>query len=513
MRVEVLVIGGGATGAGTARDLAMRGFDVLLLERRDFCAGASGANHGMLHSGARYVSKDKESAIECASESKVLRRIAPHCIEDTGGLFVRLAEEDASYADSFSERCRSAGVSASHLTSRELRELEPELASTVSDGYSVMDGSIDPFRLVLSNIESAREAGATVRNYCTVKAMAIDECRITRVQMEDRRNGAKTWIDPEIVVNTAGAWADKVAEMAGCHLDMTRDYGAMVVYNGRLVDRLINRLRAPSDGDIIVPNHTAMIVGTTSRKVADPDLAVPDRQELVRLRSEAEQVLPAMRDCRLVRVYGGARPLASACAGRDASRTCSIIDHSDQGVENLLSVVGGKLTTYRAMAQSASDKVEERLGPRSPCRTSLEPLPSPEKIPGGLLDHQRRSLLRRYGGMPIRDTGPLHGAKTSCSCEQVMRFELDHFARSDDVLGVADLMRRTRAGMGYCQSLDCVWEMLSALAENGKWNEGALQDFLAERDKGLLPLLSGDQLRQEIFRAHLLPTTPGGEAK
>ena len=514
MRVEVLIVGGGATGAGTARDLAMRGHRVLLVEQGDFCAGASGGNHGMLHSGARYVSKDKESARECAEESQVLRRIASHCIEDTGGLFVRLEGEDSAYADGFKDNCAQSGVKSEPLRRSELLELEPNLSPKVTEGFTVLDGSVDPFRLVISNIDSARAAGAEVRNHCTVTSMEVMDGRVGKVHFRDERNGGRTIIEPDMVINAAGAWADRVARMAGCHLDMTRDYGTMLVYNGRLVDRLVNRLRSPGDGDIVVPNHTAMLVGTTSRKVADPDSVSPIAEEVAQLRAQAEQVLPGLKECRLVRAYGGSRPLASSCSGRETSRTCRIVHHDAEGADNLFSIIGGKLTTYRSMAQLVSDEVDRALGRSSPCRTDKEPLPSGQIIRStGMLDHERRSLQRRYGGLPpqLPPETSIRPEELSCSCERVMRFELLHFARSEDVVNVADLMRRTRAGMGYCQSLDCIWEMMTALAECGKWHEGMLEEFLAERQKGLAPVLSGDQLRQEVFRAHLFdPCAKGG---
>ena len=94
---DVIVIGGGATGAGTARDCAMRGLKTLLVERKDFTAGATGRNHGLLHSGARYAVTDQESAAECISENMILRRIARHCVEETGGLFITLPEDDLAY--------------------------------------------------------------------------------------------------------------------------------------------------------------------------------------------------------------------------------------------------------------------------------------------------------------------------------------------------------------------------------------------------------------------------------
>lgn len=87
---DVIIIGGGATGAGTARDCAMRGLKTLLIERLDFTAGATGRNHGLLHSGACYAHTDPESAAECIQENMILKRIARHCVDDTGGLFVTL---------------------------------------------------------------------------------------------------------------------------------------------------------------------------------------------------------------------------------------------------------------------------------------------------------------------------------------------------------------------------------------------------------------------------------------
>ena len=106
---DVIIIGGGATGAGTARDCALRGLSVLLVERFDFTAGATGRNHGLLHSGARYAVTDPESAEECIRENIILKRVARHCVEDTGGLFITLPEDDLAFQKTFVEACGKAG--------------------------------------------------------------------------------------------------------------------------------------------------------------------------------------------------------------------------------------------------------------------------------------------------------------------------------------------------------------------------------------------------------------------
>ena len=109
---DVIIIGGGITGAGTARDCSMRGLRTLLVERYDFTSGATGRNHGLLHSGARYAVTDRESATECIQENMILRKIAAHCVEETGGLFITLPEDDLSYQALFASACKAAGIDA-----------------------------------------------------------------------------------------------------------------------------------------------------------------------------------------------------------------------------------------------------------------------------------------------------------------------------------------------------------------------------------------------------------------
>ena len=109
---DVIVIGGGVTGSGTARDCSMRGLKTLLVERHDIATGATGRNHGLLHSGARYAVSDPESARECILENRILKKIARHCIEETSGLFLSLPEDDLSYQDNFVKACSQAGLTA-----------------------------------------------------------------------------------------------------------------------------------------------------------------------------------------------------------------------------------------------------------------------------------------------------------------------------------------------------------------------------------------------------------------
>src|ERR1700753_3764129 len=115
LSTDVLVIGGGATGAGVAWDAALRGLDVVLADRGDLAEGTSGRFHGWVHSGGRYAVKDPKAAEECIGENRILRRIAADCIEDTGGFFVTTPFDDPAYADTFVTGCQATGVDCEEI--------------------------------------------------------------------------------------------------------------------------------------------------------------------------------------------------------------------------------------------------------------------------------------------------------------------------------------------------------------------------------------------------------------
>src|SRR5215217_1244658 len=127
LETDVLVIGGGGTGAGIAWDAALRGYDVILVDRADLAEGTSGRFHGLLHSGGRYVVKDPIAARECIAENEILRSVASATIEDTGGLFVTTPDDDAAYGDQFLTGCREAGVPAEEIDVAEALRSEPRL--------------------------------------------------------------------------------------------------------------------------------------------------------------------------------------------------------------------------------------------------------------------------------------------------------------------------------------------------------------------------------------------------
>ena len=174
LHTEILVIGGGATGTGILRDLAMRGFKTILVERRDLTHGTTGRFHGLLHSGGRYVVKDPEAARECIEENRILRKIMPHCIEDTGGYFVLTPGDDPAISNVSHMAVVKPGFTLKQIPIRQMLTREPHLNPEISHCFYVPDGAADGFAAAHANVASAIEYGAQVFTYHEVSQLLTE---------------------------------------------------------------------------------------------------------------------------------------------------------------------------------------------------------------------------------------------------------------------------------------------------------------------------------------------------
>ena len=209
----VIIIGGGATGLGILRDLSMRGVKTLLVEKGDLTNGASSRYHGLLHSGGRYAVKDQSAARECIEENQILRRIGKSCVEETEGIFVRLESDDPNYESQWIDGCKSSGIKIKKISVDEALKLEPILTSKIVSAYLVPDAAIDGFRLSWQLVDSARKFGGEIKTYTRAVGIDSHNGKIIGVRVRDRSGEHE--IPCDIVINAAGGWTGKIAEMAG----------------------------------------------------------------------------------------------------------------------------------------------------------------------------------------------------------------------------------------------------------------------------------------------------------
>lgn len=515
---RVIIIGGGATGVGVLRDLSMRGVKATLLERGGLASGTSSRFHGLLHCGGRYAVSDPEAARECIEENAVLRRIGGACVEGAEGFFVLTDQDDPEYARAWLTGCARAGIRTEQLAAREALRLEPRLTPALREVYRTPDAGVDGFRLVWHNSASARRYGGVIKTYHQVTAIETRGGRVTGVRARDLRSGQEHLLPCDFVVNAAGPWAGEVAALAGLRVHVLPDRGSLLVFNHRFVSRVINRLHPSSDGDIFVPLGTVTILGTTSAPASGPDDTTPRPAEVLRLLELGGALFPQIASFRILRAFAGNRPLYAppdSAPGRGVSRNFALVDHEAEGLAGLAGIFGGKLTTYRLMAEKAADLVCAKLGVRTPCRTDKEPL-LPAQPPSLLRKAARhfplsgvKAAAERAGALfPLLAERLAQGDGTEllCECEMVSRAEVEIAAADENVRFLHDLRFRTRMGMGTCQGAFCSLRSIGALAAAGLLPEGepvaALRSFFQERWRGLRPALWGAQLREiELGRA------------
>lgn len=512
---DVIVIGGGITGAGTARDCAMRGLKTLLVERFDFTAGATGRNHGLLHSGARYAVTDQESATECIRENMTLRKIARHCVEETDGLFITLPEDDLKFQDTFVQSCLKAGIRADVIDPKEAIRLEPSVNKDLIGAVRVPDGAVDPFRLTTANVFDAKIHGADILTYHEVTSLIKDGERVVGVELLNNHDGSVVKKYADIVINAGGIWGHKIAAMAGANVNMFPAKGALLIFGHRVNNMVINRCRKPADADILVPGDTICLIGTTSSRVPYDEIdhmkVTPEEVDV--LLREGQKLAPSLATTRILRAYAGVRPLVAADndpSGRSISRGIVCLDHETRdGIPGFITITGGKLMTYRLMAEWATDLACKKLGRDVKCTTDKVCLPgsevvktkkSDQKIFGGIGDMAAKG---RHGTLSSKiDNTDKCDASLVCECEEVSVGEVNYAIKELDTYNLINLRRRTRVGMGTCQGELCACRAAGLLAKaNGCARKSAedLASFMNERWKGMYPVAWGETLCEAQF--------------
>ncbi len=388
---DVIVIGGGITGAGVARDAAMRGLSVALIEAKDFGSGTSSRSSKMIHGGLRYLAMGDIALVrEAASERKIVQAIAPHLARETpfvipaktGGAIAKLRAGLWTF-----EKLGGVPKSRKHeVWSRaELEANEPAIAAGDLTGAVVYPEYLtDDARLTLANVRSAAAHGAVVANYCAAEAIVTETGRATAVTVCETLPGAPARtarVSGRMIVNAAGPWVDAIRALeapgAAGRLKLTKGVHLVMPREKLPVSRTVIFPAADRRSVFAVPKGQTTYIGTTDTfhpTTEDwPQITLADTDYLLAAVAERFSV-PALTRADIASAWSGVRPLVG-----EEGKSASDISRKDElwtGPAGVLSIAGGKLTAYRRMAERVVDQIEEALGRKvGKCRTAKEPLP------------------------------------------------------------------------------------------------------------------------------------------
>jgi glycerol-3-phosphate dehydrogenase len=384
-RFDVIIIGGGINGAGIARDAAMRGLKVLLIEKGELGCATTSASTRLIHGGLRYLEHFEFGLVrESLREREILLKIAPHLVKALG-ITIPIYKQSKRgrltiRAGMMLYDLLSPGKSLpSHqmLSRAETLERWPGLnPEGLIESALYYDAQVEfPERLVVENVRSAREFGAEVLTRTLVTRLAVEGVEYVG------EDGQKQFVEASVVINAAGPWIDLVLERAPVASPklISGTKGSHIVvapFPGAPENALY--LEARSDGRpiFIIPWNKVFLIGTTDvRFEGDPDEVRCEDWEIEYLLSETNLALPFARLIRdnILSTYSGVRPLPVTGDKDEQSITRRHFIREHPQLPNLLSIVGGKLTTYRSLAEECVNTIFFKLGKDAPpCRTALE---------------------------------------------------------------------------------------------------------------------------------------------
>lgn len=391
---DVLVIGGGITGCGIARDAALRGLSVALVEKSDFASGTSSRSSRLVHGGVRYLEHGHLHLVfESSAERRRLLQLAPHLVRPlrftwpvyAGARISRWKLGAGLLLYDTLALFRNVGRHR-RLGRRAVLESEPALRTDgLRGGASYFDAATNDARLTLANALAAQDAGAVVLNYAAVTELVHAGGRVVGAAVRDALTEASAEVRAKIVVNATGPWGDRVRQLdddatnAGKNLVQGSKGVHIAVRRERIGNRAAVTLLSPLDSRVffVLPAGTMAIIGTTDTFTdATPDQVRATKKDIEYLIDSANAYFPeaklTFRD--VVRAWAGVRPLLpSDDNGPGAATREHAITVSARG---LVSITGGKLTTYRVMAAEVVDKTCELLGEkRDGAASAATPLP------------------------------------------------------------------------------------------------------------------------------------------
>lgn len=509
---DLVIIGGGINGAGIARDAALRGLNVILLEKSDFGSGTTSWSSRLIHGGLRYLEYAEIPLVyESLHERGCLRKIASHLVKririnipiyesgKRGPLLIRLGMIAYDLLSIRKSLPRHRMLNRDEM----LRE-EPGLnAEGLRGGAQYYDAQATfAERLVLENIIAAEEAGAIVKNYCVVDLIGSHDGTATNVAYVDQESGEKSRARGRLVINASGPWVDRVLQTTGTKSRrlMGGTKGSHIVvgdFNGAPRDAFYVEAAADGRPFFIIPWNGQYLIGTTDiRYGRDPDNARASNREIQYLLDETNRVFPeaglSTEDIHFA--YAGVRPLPRRKKGPESAITRKhIIKRHRQPLRGIISIIGGKLTTFRNLAEQTVDRVSKELDAGLPlCSTAETVLPGAIGISeargqledyAGLSEKGRERILGIYGGravliLKLAACNPAL-SRVVGSEKNLLAAEVVFGIRYEFAKNLTDLMhRRLMLGLSADQGEDVIDTVAEIAASEFGWGEEELQNQL-----------------------------------
>ena len=521
--LDLLIIGGGIVGCGIARDAALRGLRTGLIEREDFGAGTTSRSTRLIHGGLRYLELLDFGLVRAdMREREVLMRIAPHLVRplpflvpmyswtawERDRLRIGMALYDLlSYDKSLPWH--------DFLTRAETLTAEPNLRSHGLQGAArYFDAQVEfPERLALANAIDASEQGAMLRNHTVVERLALDRGRVIGAEARDLCSNQRAMVRARLTVNATGPWLDRTLDdfLSNGHEPLLRTTkGAHLVMPPLSNNAILLRARRDKRVFFVVPWFGYSLIGTTDTDfMGDPATARADAADIAYLLGEAANAFPSVAEAPVYHGMAGVRALVRKEGVKESqvSREHSVRDHAVKGgPDGLISVIGGKITAYRAIAEEVTGLAARRLGLRRHCQTARLPLPGGDaryeeavaaSRPGagelGLTEVQLRHLVSLYGSragevLRLAESDPRLVAQL-CPHKPTIKAQVWHAASAEGAATLADVLhRRAPVGLACCMGLDCLSSVAEALGEALGWDDArreaetlAYRQLVAER--------------------------------
>jgi glycerol-3-phosphate dehydrogenase len=553
---DVIVVGAGVNGAGIARDAAMRGLRVLLLDKGDIASGTTSWSGRLIHGGLRYLEHFEIPLVrESLRDRERLLHMAPHLVRPLGflvpiydymkrgPLVIRLGMLAYDFL-SFDKSVANHKMFSPEEALKREPGLNPEGLQGAAFYY---DGQAEyAERIAVENAVSAREYGALVLTYAKVERLIVESRAVTGVEFTDVLGGGKYEARAPVTVNVAGPWVDEVLRGMGYPESrmMGGTKGSHIIVDpfpgAPKGETLYVEARKDGRPYFINPWNGRYLIGTTDiRYEGDLDLVVADEEEIAYLLDETNRLIPWARLTRedVLFTYSGVRPLPYSPRGEEGGITRShvVYDHEEgrsiaggrlevqgggPGAEGLLSIVGGKLTTYPTLSRQTVDMVYDKLGSEAAAsRADKIPLPggaTPDfeafavefKVTSGLTDELAERLLRLYGAR-APDVLALAGDDPSLRIPLTPSATVESGLMGAEVLyafhhemaqTLADvLLRRTMVGLGPRVGLDVDEAAAKVAVKHLNWDEERaereVQDF-----RGFIKRFRPKALREELVR-------------